>query len=729
MNLAYGAAANINCQQYRIPPDSCMAIPYYPGANYSQFLSSYHMPLANDGRCEGPNCPGEISSNECAGCDGKYCSEKCKDKKISTKELLEYLKEAVQKKKKDKQVNYKAASDEDLQTEKIAKIVKKMSAPSTVTTTTTIVTSISSAAPVVTTISAAAPKEAQPSSPATSPDQKHATHQTPKTDNFENYKPTPITPVQPAHDDCKNPLSNPLACLMILKELQNKVLELNNKKKQPKKHITHSGEECTGDECSDENKHGSKSCDGEECECTGEDCKHSGTHSEKEGISRKESGKIVTVTRNVTKTRTVEAPITLYREVTTTVEQEKPITNYKVTTYTVHDINTIEKTTTVYGKRRIEKPTTKKDSVKDTTPEDGSSKEESSGEDSSDEELPEEKQPLKQPKKQKNTKQKREPGRKVKHGAEDSPKEETECTEDSETAHNSVLKKCKRLLEKNDPVKYKDPKKPGMTPEMDESSVKVEKKETPVKSEAKETPAKTEYEKVPVMTIYKEVPIKSVPKDEPLKSSISKDEPVKSTVAKDEPLKSIPKEETAKSAHKEELITSERKDVPIKTLTVTDTKTIEVVKTVPQFFSSKESVTSSMASSKEKPENSLLSVHKNEPEKIYITTTATEKIPVSTFITITKYKQKTEQPTSTSAREHVDPEVEKKKDSSSKRYKITCRGNEKCIKRFFIGKGKKCEPEEACSDPDVKQHLGDIQSRIDGDSRISENIIYKTVYI
>jgi hypothetical protein len=57
---------------------------------------------------------------------------------------------------------------------------------------------------------------------------------------------------------------------------------------------------------------------------------------------------IVTVTRVMYRTTSVEQPITLYREVTTTVERSVPIINYKVTTFT--EISTLVRT--------VEKPIT-----------------------------------------------------------------------------------------------------------------------------------------------------------------------------------------------------------------------------------------------------------------------------------------------------------------------------------------------------------------------------------
>lgn len=64
------------------------------------------------------------------------------------------------------------------------------------------------------------------------------------------------------------------------------------------------------------------------------------------GASRDRAGgaepEVVTVTRVVYKTVSVEKPVTLYREMTTTVKDEVPITNYKVTT--VREVSTYTKT-------------------------------------------------------------------------------------------------------------------------------------------------------------------------------------------------------------------------------------------------------------------------------------------------------------------------------------------------------------------------------------------------
>ncbi|KAF9764242.1 hypothetical protein NGRA_0712 [Nosema granulosis] len=62
---------------------------------------------------------------------------------------------------------------------------------------------------------------------------------------------------------------------------------------------------------------------------------------------------IVTVTREVPTTITVDRPLTLYREVTTTFTSEVPIVNYKVTTFTKKLLSTIERFSTVTTTEKV----------------------------------------------------------------------------------------------------------------------------------------------------------------------------------------------------------------------------------------------------------------------------------------------------------------------------------------------------------------------------------------
>lgn len=64
-------------------------------------------------------------------------------------------------------------------------------------------------------------------------------------------------------------------------------------------------------------------------------------------INQKEKDSdVITLTRVISETKTIEKPLTLYREVTTTVISEHPIINYKVTTLTEHSTSTKFKETT-----------------------------------------------------------------------------------------------------------------------------------------------------------------------------------------------------------------------------------------------------------------------------------------------------------------------------------------------------------------------------------------------
>lgn len=345
--LISGQPMQDRCQQFSIPADSCMQGAYYPQPKYDRMMNSSNYPIMRDQACEHGQCSALLHRSECDICDTEECKRICSEQagngKSRTKELLEFVKEMVEK--------TRGGCSHDCEEPKGAEQPTKHSPPSAATATKRPEEAAAAAPPPTTTVTVTTTAQAQAqaqappattASPApasvnvvtiTKNEVRTITMDTPSSAEAKAPPSTTSAAAQP----CENQQISMAECLKTLKQTQDKPAKniAPSRRKKPKRPACKQDEEEEEEECDRPRRKSTRSPDSNNTE---------DNEPSRSSPKRPREDRVITLTRTVDKLVTVEKPLTFFREFTTTYTVEKPVINYKITTVTENKVSTLTST-------------------------------------------------------------------------------------------------------------------------------------------------------------------------------------------------------------------------------------------------------------------------------------------------------------------------------------------------------------------------------------------------